>query len=222
MRKLLTILWLLTLCTSAWAHNYWLRPVEGGIQVALGHGQETESYPKNSVKRLIAFDDKGQTLPSAEVFSEKDGLLIKAPSASGYLAEVDYGTWIKTIHGWKLGSKTDNGDRVLKSVWNLQYCKLVRPSTMAVNLGLPLEIVVERASSNSLQGRLLHQGRPATERPLFSGHERLGKTDDQGKFLLERSSASNLWVVTADIEEELPDHPQADRKSLTTTITVLF
>ncbi len=220
-RSLVTILAFSALFGCASAHNYWMKAVQNGAQICIGDAQDSDSYQRSSIETVSAFDAQGQPVKLEESFAGR--LTVLCPGAVAFTSKADYGTWIKTIRGWKLGSKTDSGDRVLKSAWHIQYTKLVKPAGLKLNLKQPLEIVINQAAPNLLEGQVFYNGQPAIERPLYRGHDRIGKTDFQGKFSIIGELPSPIQaqiVISTDVEEELENHPHADRKITTATLTL--
>lgn len=208
----------LLLSLSAGAHNFWLQPVPQGVRLCLGDGQDEEGYDLSKVDQTQAFDSQGAPLPCQQD-SSGQRLQLLCPQAAAFAVRADYGVWIKTIHGWHPGSKRDSGDRVLKSMWSVHYCKLVKPNGVGLKLGLPLEIVLTKCGPDQVEGQVLWQGQPRPQCRLFHGHEHAGRTDDQGAFRLERSPGP--WLLSAEVEEALVEHPDVDLKVSTGTLTLV-
>lgn len=218
-RYLSSALTFFALFATASAHNYWMKAVPNGAQICIGDAQDSDSYQRSSIETVTAFDAQGQTVKLEESFAGR--LTVLSPGAVAFASKADYGTWIKTIRGWKLGSKTDSGDRVLKSAWHIQYTKLVKPAGLKLNLKQPLEIVINQATSNLLEGQVFYSGQPASDRPLYRSHDRIGKTDSQGAFSITGDfGTTGQIVISTDVEEELQNHPHADRKITTATLTL--
>ncbi len=218
-KYLMTALAAISLFGCASAHNYWMKAVPNGAQICIGDAQDSDSYQRSTIETVNAFDSQGHPVKLEESFQGR--LTILSPEAVAFTSKADYGTWIKTIRGWRLGSKTDTGDRVLKSAWHIQYTKLLKPNGLKLYLKQPLEIVISQATPNLLEGQVFFNSQPAAERPLYQSHDRIGKTDSQGKFSITGEFQSQAQIViSTDIEEELKNHPHADRKITTATLTL--
>ena len=208
------------LSAGAGAHNYWLRGIPTGVQVCIGDVDDSESYQRSSLPSVAAFDQEGKPLPLQEEF--RDGrLTLLCPQAAAFAIHADYGTWIKTIRGWKRGTKgQDSRDRVLKSAWHVQYAKWVRRQHGTLHLGQPLEIVLSAVGPGEVRGTVQSGGRPLADRPIYRGHDRLCKSDASGQFVIAHQTSSEALVISTDLEEELHENPDADKKIITASLTL--
>ncbi|MFN8613461.1 MAG: DUF4198 domain-containing protein [Vulcanimicrobiota bacterium] len=214
------VIFVVLLSLAVQAHTFWLRPQANGCSLHLGHDAASESYDRASLSELQAYDVQGGLLTLQESF-EPGRLQLLAPQAQAFSLKADYGTWIKTIHGWRPGSKRDSQDRVLKSIWSVHYCKLVRLPACSLKLGLPLELVVSQPQGGQMQGQVLWQGRPQADCSLYHEHEHLGKTDQEGRFQLN-VPAGPYYNLSCEVEESLENHPDAERKTTVGALTVVL
>jgi len=206
------------LSLGAWAHNFWLQPVPQGARLCLGDGADEEGYQPSSPEQVRAYDDRGHPLDCQQDFVQSR-LLLKCPQAAAFSVRADYGTWVKTVRGWHPGSKQEQSERVLKSIWSVHDCKMVRTSAARLRLGLGLEIVLDQVSEQQVRGQVLWQGQPRPQSRLFQGHHQVGRSDDQGGFVVERGELP--FLLSTEVEEELKDSPRADHKVTTGTLTLV-
>lgn len=182
------ILCFLFLSLPILAHDYWLKPSDGGAVLVYGHGDESEAYDSARIKQSKAFRSDGRELALKPAV--KDGrLVLAATGGSQYMVKVDDGPWAKTVYGWKRGDRGQHKGAI-KSSWDLYYAKSQRGA--AKPLGLPLEIVIDRSDAK-LEGRVLYQGKPLPDVVLQSNHKKVGKTDSEGRFSLPLPKES--WSV---------------------------
>ncbi|MBS2035734.1 hypothetical protein JST97_12155 [bacterium] len=218
MFRLARLLMLLScLSLAAGAHTFWLRALPEGAELLLGHDETSDAYTRSSLSELKAYDGQGQPIQFEERISS--GLLaLHNPQALAYSVKADYGIWIKTIHGWRPGSKQDSQDRVLKSMWSIFYCKLVRGSGVSLKLNLPIEIIVLSHQGEQLEAQLLWQGQPRPDCPVFHEHEQVARTDSSGRFVTTWKSGTSL-NLSASVEEQLPNNVDADVKATVGSVT---
>lgn len=193
MRQLLFLVLFGLSVSPVFAHDYWLKPTSSGAELVYGHEGESDPYERSVLKEMKAFDSKGKALEGTAVF--KDGKFqLSVAGAAGYFARVDDGPWVKTVRGWKRGTKKTQG-RVLRSSWDKYYTKSSKGGGPA--LGLTLEIVIEKVTSDTVQGKVLFEGQPLPSATLQANHKKVGKTDSKGGFQVKSKAGETLILRVA-------------------------
>jgi len=201
---------LLLLSLPVSAHDYWLKPIEDGAKLVYGHAQESEPYKKSVMKIFKAEDSEVAPTYREGVFT------LKAPKAAIFLAEVDDGPWVKTIRGWRRGTKEEH-NRVLRSTWDRYYAKLSRGKDRAV--GLPLEIILDpNQAPGNITGKVLFRGKPLDEANLEIEHSKVGETGKDGKFQLNKSPGK-LLILRVAHKEKLSNNKDIDWSTHVCTLT---
>lgn len=200
----------------ATAHDYWLKPNATGAELVYGHAAESEPYEKTVLKEFQAVSSGGARVGQA-TFS--DGTYkLKIDGARAYLAKVDDGPWVKTIRGWKRGSKKDHG-RVLQSTQDYYYAKLVRGEDKS--FGLPLEIVLlSQPTASKVVGKVLYRGKPAADVPIEINHKKVARTKSDGTFEINGAQKTPL-ILRAAYKQELEDRSEIDASTHVVTLTYL-
>lgn len=215
MKKLLLLL--LLLGSPTWAHDFWLEPDGGGVVLLYGEPGESEPYRSEMVKSVTGWAAGGARREVKNSFSEGQ-LRLAGKGVSGWAVEVDNGYWTKTESGWKnVGRRAE--PKALKATWDRHFAKLVSAKSPDLVAGQPLEIVLDRATPDRLEGQVLLRGKPAPGLDLELDHHEAGKTDAEGKFSLSRSGGG-LVLIAARHQEKLEDNPEADLLNLESTLTV--
>lgn len=213
---LTTTVLVIALAAGSSAHTFWLEPSEQGARLLLGDASDDARYSEESVKKV-----GGRGAGPEEITTTKNydhGLMdLVAPGAQILWVEADYGFWIKTVHGWREGTKSKGGG-VRDSAWHVQYAKLIKTYDGPQEVGLPLEIIVESMTSDSFKGKVVYQGQPAKNVPLYLGHKKVARTSSTGQFKLKRPA--ERLVLSAVLKQKLQNHPEADNKIVTSTLTL--
>ena len=186
----------LYLCVPAAAHDYWLKPWKTGVELVYGHDQESEPYQKSVLKSLAAYNSQGKALARKPTFFQ-DTFRLQVPGAATYLAVVDDGPWVKTVRGWKRGTKQDHSG-VVSSTWDRYYAKFT--AGKGAPIGQPLEIVLDEVSGK-VSGHVLFNGKPLSDVTLEVNHTKVGKTDAQGRFALKGHDGNPLVIRVAHREK---------------------
>lgn len=199
------------------AHTFWLQESEQGAHLFLGDAADDARYSEDSVKEAGA---RGPSSEEVSVSKDYDHghMHLVAPEAQVLWVKADYGYWIKTVRGWQEGRKSENS-RVRDSAWHVQYAKLVKSYKTAQKVDLPLEIVVDSVDSRHLKGRVLRNGEPVHKVPLYLGHKKVARTDASGSFKIKKPKKNRI-VISAVFEQELSNNPDADKKIITSTLTL--
>lgn len=186
----------LYLVVPAAAHDYWLKPWKTGVELVYGHAQESEPYQKSVLKSLKGYSREGKALAGDPTFFQ-DSFRLQIPEAATYLAVVDDGPWVKTVRGWKRGTKKDHSG-VVSSTWDRYYAKFA--TDKGAPMGQPLEIVLDEVG-DKVSGRVVFQGKPLSDVTLEVDHKKVGKTDAQGRFSLKASEKSPFVIRVAHREK---------------------
>jgi uncharacterized GH25 family protein len=214
-RLLCALILLLTLLPAA-AHDYWLRPDDGGARLVYGHAKESEPYQQSVLKKLTAIGKDGELQGRPEF--QNGTFFLKLPGALTYLAKVDDGPWTKTTKGWKRGSRSQH-QGAIRATQEFFYAKLVQ-SGKDKAYGLPLEIVLDPDSPDKVvRGKVLFKGKPAKNVPIEVEHKTIARTDTQGRFVLEGRAEKPL-ILRAAYKEKLSGHPEIDSASHVFTLTL--
>lgn len=218
MKRLMVWLVLALMAGPACAHGYWLKPDgSGAATLQYGHGSESDSYKAEVVKSVGGWSADGSKKAVAKTFA-KGQLKLSGSGVSIWTAEIDNGYWTKTIQGWKnLGKRQQPNN--LKSTWDRHFAKLVDAKSASTAVGQQLEIVLTSVSAGRIEGKVLRDGKPAGDVALLKGHDKLGKTDANGKFSV-KSDGPGLFTLGAHIQEKLEGNPDADFLNLDATITI--
>ena len=137
----ITLALLFLQATPTFAHDFWLKPDNGGAVLIYGHGDDSTPYVESVVKKLTAWAGDGSSAQVSKSFA--NGLLkLKATNATAWGAEVDNGYWTKTIQGWKNVSKRQQ-TKYIKSTWDRHFAKLVPAKSPNRVMGQPIEIVLK-------------------------------------------------------------------------------
>jgi uncharacterized GH25 family protein len=184
------------------------------VELVYGHKTESERYKKSAVIEMSAYNAKGEKVPG-KAQDTGNVLRLKKSGAASYSAVVDDGPWVKTVLGWKRGSKLNHG-KVVRSTWDKHYAKYSKGAGPA--LGLNLEIVVDDVS-DGVSGRVLFQGKPLPGAALEVNHKKVAETDQKGRFKLIGLD-EGLLVVRASHSVEAKTNPDADIAQYITTLTL--
>ena len=198
------------------AHTFWLQATEVGAHLFLGDASDDEAYEEESVEEAGALGLDGAPL-EVEMVYDHGHMHLRAPGAPVLWLKADYGFWRKTVRGWQEGSKRDPG-RTIDSAWHLQYAKLEKQYQGPVSIGLELEIVLDSIESGKLTGTVYHKGQAIKGVALYRAHKKVARTDKKGKFRI--SAPKGRTVLSAVLKEKLENHPDADRRILTSTYTL--
>lgn len=199
---------------AALAHDYWLRPWQSGVELAYGHDQESAEYKKSVLQAMGAYSAEGKRVAGEAVFFQGT-FRLEAPKAQAFTAIVDDGPWIKTVRGWKRGSKKGQG-KVLRSTWDRHYAKYVTGKGKA--LGLPLEIVLDEVDG-TLGGTVVFQGKPLPGAALEINHKKVAQSDSKGRFQLA-GRTDKLLILRVAHSQKLENNADADWSQHICTLTL--
>ena len=179
-----------------------------------GHDKESSEYKKSVLQEMRGYDAEGTRVPGEAVFYQGT-FRLEAPKAKAFAAIVDDGPWVKTVRGWKRGSKKDQG-KVLRSTWDRHYAKYVTGKGKA--LGLPLEIVLDEAGG-TVGGTVLFEGKPLPSAPLEINHKKVAQSDAEGRFQLA-APAEKLLILRVTHSVKLEKNPDADWSQHISTLSL--
>ncbi|MBI5585279.1 MAG: cobalt transporter CbiM [Deltaproteobacteria bacterium] len=211
--------------TGAGAHDFLIEPRGGEFLVVFGHGTQREEFAVSKVKQVRAVDLQGKELPVQREKKEK-GLALKMTGRPAVvLATVDNGYWSKTIYGWKELPKR-KASRVVEAIHSLFFSKTILSWSEAVQAAavhadldiIPLSNPLEKKAGDSLSVKILLRGQPLPGAEVIGGeHANLGKTDQEGLIRVSLVRGQNL--LTVENKAPLQDDPDADKLTLTATLT---
>ena len=214
MKMLFHFILVLALAAPVLAHDYWLRPWQSGVELVYGHDKESAEYKKSVLQELKGYDSDGLKVAGEAAFYQGT-FRLEAPKAKAFAAIVDDGPWVKTVRGWKRGSKKGQG-KVLRSTWDRHYAKYATGQGKA--LGLPLEIVLDEVS-DTISGTVLFQGKPLPGAALEVNHKKVAQSDSKGRFQLE-GRAEKLLIIRVAYSQKLENHPDADWSQHISTLSL--
>ena len=215
MKKL--ILLLLLLSAPTWAHDFWLKPDGGGVVMIYGEAGESEPYKADMIKSVMGWATGGAKRDVKKSFAN-DQLKLVGKGVSAWTVEVDNGYWTKTETGWKNIGKKQQPD-ALKATWDRHFAKMVTVKNPDLVTGQALEIVLSKATPSLLEGKVLLRGKPAPGLDLELNHEKVGKTDADGKFSFT-TAGTGLVLLAAHHQEKLEGNPEADFLNLESALTI--
>ena len=208
----------LSLVVPVSAHNFWLQDKEDGAHLFLGDTADDERYQEEDVLEASGgLGADGQPLEVERVYSHGH-MHLHAPQAQVLWLKADYGFWRKTTRGWARGSKRSPG-RTISSEWHVQYAKLVKKYTGPQPVGMELELVFDSMGEKRFTGRALLNGKPKAGLPIFLAHRKVARTDSEGRFKIKRPKGPA--VISVVYKERLENHPDADKRAVTSTTTLL-
>ncbi len=207
------------------AHEYWIEQKGKDFALVYGHGATREQFDVSRVIDIKAFDAHGKGI---EVQKEKidKGLLLKFSAAPAVvLAEVDNGYWSKTIYGWKNLPKR-KASRVVEAIRSSNYTKALfawSDAGQGPAGGASLDITPMRNPLDLKAGELLplkvtYQGIPVPDLEVEGmDHAKVATTDKDG--VTQVRVSKGYQVITVTHKEPLKGDPDADFRSMTTTLT---
>ncbi len=215
-KGLLTLLTLAFVSAPVWAHEFWLRPDGDKVVLLYGHPEEAEIYTAEVLRSVTAkTSDGAETAVSQELV---EGLwTLRAEGAEIWIAEVDNGYWSRTADGWKHNRRSQEKD-VVKATRDHHYAKLVGPNSLTHVAELPLEIALDSASAEKVEGRVLLRGTPLAGVKIEEDEEQLAVTDENGCFSVVPKESGTV-MLRAHYQEPLSGDSEADFLNLDATVT---
>lgn len=217
MKKALLIF---ALSACAWGHDFWLKPTPNRVVLEYGHEGGDEKYSPGVLKKAAGLNAGGAPV-NVTVTEERGRCVLQGgPETVQIGAEVDTGFWTKSVRGWSNKSKREVSSYLL-SEWSVYYCKVVLQPSASVGqaFGHRLEFVPAAVEEKTVRVRLLLNGQPLPNKPVYSQHDKVGETDSQGELSVQRG-AQTQTVLSASHKEPLLNHPDADRLQLHAVLTL--
>ncbi|WP_156635470.1 DUF4198 domain-containing protein, partial [Methylobacterium sp. Leaf123] len=156
----------LALTAPASAHDLWLNPVGGGVQILYGHPHEPELPTASKLMSLTAYEPSRTVALTAKV-EPGAAPVLKAAHAGDALvaASYDNGYWVRLPDGDYRNASKRMLPQADKSLWSVKFAKAVSGPTAPWDriVGQPLEIVPledPAAASGQIRVRVLFEGRP--------------------------------------------------------------
>jgi nickel transport protein len=226
-RQLLLGLGLLSLATTAVAHDLWVEPTVGGLLIRYGHhpqvsheGAREIAYAPSIVKSVTCTDAAGSPSPARvgstpPVEIAGDCAVLYVLTSSGY--------WSKTPSGTKNLRKTEASSPLSswQSFESVKHISHWGPGA-AKPLGLPLEIVpaanpLALQDGDKLALRVLAKGQPVANAVVTYDGKPRGETDADGTLNI-RIKHGGLQLIQASTRTPHAG-PEADEVVHTTALT---
>jgi nickel transport protein len=230
---LLLLLLPLFIFQQALAHDAWLAPKGGGLNVAFGHGEKLDPYDPAKVKDVKGYDTKGQPV-AIQTVAEKERASISLKEKPAIVTALfDGGYGVKTTEGWQRLTKREAQGKysIVEALKSQKYAKALLTScdTCTKPVGLVFEIVPEKDPFSVkpgevlplrvlLNGKALEDAVVKTSETEQSGTKDQLKTDKDGKASVVLGKPG-LQLIVASHRTPLKDDPDADVLSLSTSLT---
>lgn len=209
---------------NVYAHDYWIEKKGDGYAAVYGHGDTLLEYDPASLKKVTVYNSAGKSLDFKKEIQSKAIIIRPAGSACLILADLESGYWSKTIYGLKNLPKR-KATRPIESFKAYHYSKSVISAGEAAQKpvdGLKLDIIplknpLELKAGDSLQLRVLWEGKPLAGATLEGDHKKSGVTDKEG--LVKVALKNGRQIYTVEKRDPLKGDPDADFIDTTTTLT---
>jgi cobalt/nickel transport system permease protein len=206
------------------AHDYWIEKKGDGYAAVYGHGNQRLEYDPASLKKVTVFNAGGKSLDFRKEVQSKAIIIRPSGAACLILADLESGYWSKTIYGLKNLPKR-KATRPIESFKAYHYSKsIVAAGDAAVKPvdGLKLDIIPLKSpfdlkSGDSLQLKVLWEGRPLAGATLEGDHQKSGVTDRDG--LVRVALKKGRQIYTVEKRDPLKGDADADFIDTTTTLT---
>jgi len=209
---------------AATAHDYWIEKKGDGYAAVYGHGDQRLEYDPASLKKVTVYNAAGKTLDFRKELQSKAIIIRPAGSACLILADLESGYWSKTIYGLKNLPKR-KATRPIESFKAYHYSKSIISAGEAALKpveGLKLDIIplknpLDLKSGDSLQLKVLFEGKPLAGATVEGDHKKSGVTDKEG--LVKVALKKGRQIYTVEKRDPLKGDPDADFIDTTTTLT---
>lgn len=210
--------------TAASAHDYWIEKKGDAYAAVYGHGDTRLEYDPASLKKVTVYNAVGKTLDFKKEVQSKAIIIRPTGSASMILADLESGYWSKTIYGLKNLPKR-KATRPVESFKAYHYSKsIISAGDAAIKPveGLKLDIIplknpLELKAGDTLQLKVLFEGKPLSGATLEGDHRKSGVTDKEG--LVRVALKKGRQIYTVEKRDPLKGDPDADFIDTTTTLT---
>ncbi|CAO4195375.1 DUF4198 domain-containing protein [Methylorubrum extorquens] len=156
----------LAFAAPAAAHDLWINPVGGGVQILYGHPHEPELPNVAKLMSLTAYEPSGAVTLNAKLQTGAAPVLKAAYDGDALVvASYDNGYWVRLSDGSYRNASKRMLPQADKSLWSVKFAKAVSGPTAPWDkvVGQPLEIVPleePAAASGQIRVRVLFEGRP--------------------------------------------------------------
>lgn len=210
--------------STASAHDYWIEKRADGYAAVYGHRDQRLEYDPASLKKVTVYNAAGKQLDFKKEVQSKAIVIHPSGSACLILADLESGYWSKTIYGLKNLPKR-KASRPIESYRAYHYSKsIVSGGEAAIKPveGLKLDIIplkqpLDMKAGDSLQLKVLFEGKPYAGASLEGDHDKKGLTDKDG--LIKVTLKNGRQLFTIERRDPLKNNPDADFVSTTTTLT---
>ncbi|MBM4145424.1 MAG: DUF4198 domain-containing protein [Nitrospira sp.] len=224
-----TIVIILILTQSAFAHHLWIEKEDGVFKVLWGHPPEINPYEPEKLKEAKAFDINGKEVALTRK-NEKDMVYLSSKSNVSIIAvSFEGGYLVTTPDGKKRATKREAakaGRQIIDSIYSSQYAKglfacsenTAKPSGLKFEI-VPLKDPCKLKVNDILPIRIYFDGRPLEGATVETGnHAESGKTGKEGQFNI-KVSERDKHIILAKYRIPVKDNPDADFFSYTTALT---
>ena len=210
--------------TTASAHDYWIEKKGDGYAAVYGHRDQRLEYDPASLKKVSVYNAAGKTVDFKKEIQSRSIFIKPVGNACLILADLESGYWTKTIYGLKNLPKR-KASRPIESYRAYHFSKsIVSTGAAAIKPveGLKLDIVptrqpLEMKVGDTLQLKVLFDGKPYAGASMEGDHEKVGLTDRDG--LVKVTLRKGRQIYTIERRDPLKNDPDADFISFTTTLT---
>lgn len=210
--------------TAASAHDYWIEIRGDGYAAVYGHRDQRLEYDPASLKKVTVYNSAGKPLDFKKEVQSKAIIIRPSGNACLILADLESGYWSRTIYGLKNLPKR-KATRPIESFRAYHFSKSIVSSGEAALKpieGLKLDIIplkqpLDKKAGDSLQLKVLLEGKPYAGASMEGDHDKLGTTDKDGLIKVKLKNGRQLFTV--ERRDPLKNDPDADFISTTTTLT---
>jgi len=225
----LAILLVSALCLAltagvASAHDYWIEKKGDGYAAVYGHRDQRLEYDPAGLKKVTVYNAAGRQLDFKKEIQSRAIIIHPTGAACLILADLESGYWTKTIYGLKNLPKR-KASRAIESFRAYHYSKsIVSGGDAALKPveGLKLDIIplgnpLDMKAGDTLQLKVLFEGKPFSGTTVEGDHDKVGTTDKEGVIRVKLKNGRQLFTV--ERRDPIKNDPDADFISTTTTLT---
>ncbi len=216
--------------TTAWGHSAWLENRQDEVVVVYGHGPMDDSYAPEKVTKAVGYGNSGEAL-QVEIKEPKGGYVPLGLAEGTALVALtfDNGFWSKDAKGKWHNLPKSNVEGAQQGGHYVKYNLTVVDTFTALpdSFDQPLVIIpqsnpLELHSGDAFRIRVLFNGQPLAKAKVkgdFVNHDSLisAITDDEGYATITIAN-QGLNVITVGKDEVLKDNPDADKRSIMSTL----
>jgi len=189
--KLLIMLPVLLLSVPVFGHHLWVTGDDGNYNINRGIiSERTDAYDPACVQEIRAYGQAGAPL-SVQRINDAEQVRFQTVAPAALASVVSkWGDRVNTTRGKKLMSRADAekaGLTVISAFFSTQFSKTIFQSSGRNRepLGLKFEIVPQQCPLSAKPGdpvsfKVLFEGRPVENAPVFTQDDREFKTDKNG------------------------------------------